>query len=93
MIVRNRLASKVIAEVFQAIRRDVNALARGQIELHFEDARFVLDRIADRQHVLEIPTPRHSTLDAIALGLDATKIDRPWWIQERAYTSPVWYRP
>ena len=43
--------------------------------------------------VLEIPTPRHSTFDMVALGLDATEQDYPWWIQERAYTSPVWYRP
>jgi hypothetical protein len=43
--------------------------------------------------VLEIPTPRHSTFDMIALGMDPTQQDYPWWIQERAYTSPVWYRP
>jgi hypothetical protein len=42
--------------------------------------------------VLEIPTPRHALLDALALGLD-TPSEGPAVIQERAYSSPVWYRP
>lgn len=42
---------------------------------------------------LEIPTPRHSLYDAIALGLDAAATGHPAAIQERAYTSPIWYRP
>ena len=43
--------------------------------------------------VLEIPTPRHSTLDAIALGLDPAETGQAISIQERAYTSPIWYTP
>jgi hypothetical protein len=42
---------------------------------------------------LEIPTPRHSMFDFLALGVDAVEQRYPWWLQERAYTSPVWYRP
>jgi hypothetical protein len=42
--------------------------------------------------VLEIPTPRHSLLDAIALGLEDAA-GQPSTLQERAYTSPVWYSP
>ena len=42
--------------------------------------------------VLEIPTPRHSLLDAIALGMDRAT-EGPDVIQERAYSSPIWQRP
>ncbi|MEQ8486794.1 MAG: DUF3604 domain-containing protein [Pseudomonadales bacterium] len=42
--------------------------------------------------VLEIPTPRHALLDALALGLEAPA-EGPAVIQERAYSSPVWYAP
>jgi hypothetical protein len=42
--------------------------------------------------VLEVPTPRHSLLDKLALGGDV-ETRRPDTVQERAYSSPIWYRP
>jgi hypothetical protein len=43
--------------------------------------------------VLEVPTPRHSLYDAVALEVDPGKTGHVPTIQERAYTSPVWYSP
>ena len=42
--------------------------------------------------VIEIPTPRSSTIDAFRFGVPIPK-GAPVSTQERAYTSPIWYTP
>jgi len=50
------------------------------------------DRAAYYVRVLEIPTPRWSTYDSVKTGLPVPK-GVPPTIQERAWSSPIWYTP
>ena len=73
--------------------RYVNSIGAAELAVAWRDPAFVAQRPAFYYvRVLEIPTPRHSLYDALALGMQAPDVG-PSVIQERAYTSPIWYRP
>lgn len=70
-----------------------NSIGTAMLETWWEDPDFDRDQRAFYYvRVLEIPTPRWSTLDARVFGAEVPDgVDRT--TQERAYTSPVWYHP
>lgn len=71
-----------------------NTIGAAQLAAAWTDPDFDPERRALYYvRVLQIPTPRHTLLDAIALGIDPATTGQPATIQERAYTSPVWYTP
>ena len=68
-----------------------NSIGAPQLEVVWTDPHFDPAREAFYYaRVLEIPTPRWSTYDAVLLGVAAPE---PATLQERAITSPIWYRP
>lgn len=76
----------------------VSALYRNDIGEPALSARWVDPHFDARQRafyyarVLEIPTPRWTTYDALRFGI-SLPATVPVSLQERAYTSPVWYVP
>ena len=72
-----------------------NAIGSAELSTVWVDPDFDPDERAFYYvRVLEIPTLRHSTYDAVALGQDpAEATARPSVIQERALSSPIWYTP
>jgi hypothetical protein len=70
-----------------------NSIGAAQLATVWEDPEFDPDQGAFYYvRVLQIPTPRHSLYDAVALKIRAPE-PYPAEIQERAYTSPIWYVP
>jgi len=71
-----------------------NTIGAAQLSAVWEDPDFDPARSAFYYaRVLEIPTPRHSLYDAVALGIDVAETGQPATIQERAWSSPIWYTP
>lgn len=71
-----------------------NDIGDAQLATVWEDPEFdASQRAFYYVRVLQIPTPRNSTYDAIALKIDPSETEKAITIQERAYSSPIWYTP
>jgi hypothetical protein len=70
-----------------------NTIGATELKAVWTDPEFKPDHLAAYYlRVLEIPTPRWSTLLALQTGLPIPK-DAAATIQERGYSSPIWYTP
>jgi hypothetical protein len=71
-----------------------NSIGAPQLSALWVDPQFDPEQAAFYYvRVLQIPTARHSLLDKLALAGPEIDTRRPDTIQERAYTSAIWYRP
>ena len=92
-----------LASVGDSVNRETASYKNdiGDIELStlWQDPEFnIKQRAFYYVRVLQIPTPRHSLYDAVAakeINTGEVKIphEGPAVIQERAYSSPIWYTP
>ncbi len=70
-----------------------NSIGATLLEAFWEDPDFDRKQSAFYYvRVLEIPTPRWTTHDAKVFGSDVPEVSETI-VQERAYTSPIWYSP
>ena len=87
------LAPKLESTVDVATASYTNSVGTTQLSTVWKDPDFdPLQRAFYYARVLEISTPRWTTFDAAFYD---TKLpsDVPAQLQERAYTSPIWYTP
>ena len=69
-----------------------NTIGAVQLSAQWTDPDFDAEQAAFYYaRAIEIPRPRWSEHDRKAFGLDF--IDAPKTVQDRAYSSPIWYRP
>ncbi len=70
-----------------------NSMGTTRLSAVWEDPEFDPDRPSFYYaRAIEIPTPRHTLYDAVALREPPFE-GYPETIQERAYSSPIWYSP
>jgi hypothetical protein len=70
-----------------------NTIGEATLQAWWEDPDFHAEQRAFYYvRVLQIPTPRWTAYDAMRFGVSAPA-ESPMTVQDRAYTSPIWYSP
>ncbi|MGI9296149.1 MAG: DUF3604 domain-containing protein, partial [Pseudomonadales bacterium] len=70
-----------------------NTIGAAQLSVYWQDPDFdAKQRAFYYARVIEIPTPRWTAYDALRMGAELNPAT-PMKIQDRAYTSPIWYSP
>ena len=70
-----------------------NDIGDAMLSAHWQDPDFdPSERAFYYARVIEIPSPRYNTYDALRLGADVPP-EVPTEVQDRAYSSPIWYTP
>jgi len=71
----------------------LNTIGAADLATYWQDPNFdASERAFYYVRVLEIPRPRWTTVDAAYFGV-ALPDEAPRSVQDRAYTSPIWYTP
>jgi hypothetical protein len=71
-----------------------NAIGTAELSVNWRDPDFNRKEAAFYYvRVIQIPTPRWNTYDAAFYGLKDLPSSPPSVIEERAYSSPIWYTP
>jgi hypothetical protein len=91
---KNRRCEKPVGNTVDVKKATyTNTIGDAFLAAHWKDPDFdPKERAFYYVRVLEIPTPRWTTYDAAFYGIDRPK-NVPATLQDRAYTSPIWYTP
>jgi hypothetical protein len=90
---RNGKAEPLKSTVDASTATYTNTVGEPQLSTFWQDPDFdAREHAFYYARVLEIPTPRWTTYDAVRLGADVPEA-APKEIQDRAYTSPIWFTP
>ena len=90
----NGRATEAVGNTVDALKASYqNSIGDATLAVYWQDPDFDYKQKAFYYvRVLEIPTPRWTTIDAKLFDREIPKA-APTSIQERAYTSPIWYTP
>jgi hypothetical protein len=92
-IVSRRCEREVGNTVDVADASYTNSIGEAMLVAHWEDPDFDPSQSAFYYvRVIEIPTPRWTAYDAKRFGITMPS-EVPMTVQDRAYTSPIWYTP